>query len=70
MGSQQAPAAKAQSDADAFAAMLGAVPWAWIGTVTDDDLLEIAGSGGAAERIDVGRLAAAWRGGTSSGGHA
>ena len=46
--------------AEAFARTLGAVPWAWIGTVTTTPELEIAGGSGV-ERIAIDRLARAWR---------
>jgi phosphoribosylformylglycinamidine synthase len=47
--------------AEAFAAAMAAVPWAWIGAVTATPDLEIAGCGGGVERIAVDRLARAWR---------
>jgi len=47
--------------AEAFAAALATVPWAWIGAVTATPDLEIAGCGGGVERIAVDRLARAWR---------
>jgi phosphoribosylformylglycinamidine synthase len=46
--------------AEAFARTLGAVPWAWIGTVTTTPELEIAGGSGV-ERLAIDRLARAWR---------
>ncbi|MCE2725868.1 MAG: AIR synthase related protein [Planctomycetaceae bacterium] len=47
--------------AEAFARTLGAVPWAWIGSVVETPELEIAGGGGGVERIAIDRLARAWR---------
>jgi phosphoribosylformylglycinamidine synthase len=47
--------------AEAFAAAMAKVPWAWIGAVTATPDLEIAGCGGGVERIAVDRLARAWR---------
>jgi phosphoribosylformylglycinamidine synthase len=46
---------------EAFAAAMGDVPWAWIGAVTAESTLEIVTSAGGVERVDVGRLAQAWR---------
>jgi len=45
----------------AFAAAVGDVPWAIIGEVTAEPLVELLGSGGGSERIAVAELAAAWR---------
>jgi phosphoribosylformylglycinamidine synthase len=47
--------------ADAFAAAMGDVPWAWIGAVTAEPALEILTSGGDATSLAVDRLARAWR---------
>jgi phosphoribosylformylglycinamidine synthase len=47
--------------AEAFAAAMGDVPWAWIGAVTAESTLEIVTSAGGVERVDVDRLARAWR---------
>jgi len=49
--------------ADRFAAVVAGVPWAWIGSVTDDRRLEIVPTAAAAAVIPVERLARAWRGG-------
>jgi phosphoribosylformylglycinamidine synthase len=46
--------------ADAFAGHLKDVPWAFIGEVLADPVLELVGTSGT-ERIDVSQLAAAWR---------
>ena len=47
--------------AEAFAAAMGDVPWAWIGAVTAAPVVEIKTSAGGAECLDVDRLALAWR---------
>ncbi|MFM9058873.1 MAG: phosphoribosylformylglycinamidine synthase subunit PurL [Planctomycetaceae bacterium] len=60
--------AVAPADADAFAARMAGVPWAWIGAVTAEPVVEIVGAAGAAERVPLARLAAAWH--TPAGGDA
>ena len=49
-------------EAEAFARVLGGVPWAWIGTVLSAPDMEIIRHDGAVERVAVERLARAWRG--------
>jgi phosphoribosylformylglycinamidine synthase II len=54
----------AESQADAFAQAIGAVPWAWIGSVTgggEAATLEIVDSGGGVARVPIAQLATAWR---------
>ncbi|MFM7108455.1 MAG: AIR synthase-related protein, partial [Planctomycetaceae bacterium] len=60
--------AVAPADADAFAARMTGVPWAWIGSAADEPVLEIVGTAGAVERVPLARLAAAWH--TPAGGEA
>jgi phosphoribosylformylglycinamidine synthase len=43
-----------------FAAAMGDLPWAWIGAVTADPVVEIV-TGGGVDRVPVDRLARAWR---------
>lgn len=45
---------------DAFAGSMKGVPWAFIGEVLAEPVLELVGEKGT-ERLDVSRLAAAWR---------
>jgi hypothetical protein len=49
--------------AERFGAALVGVPWAWIGTVRDDAVLEIAGTAAPPAAVPVADLARAWRGG-------
>jgi hypothetical protein len=49
--------------AERFARRLEGVPWAWIGSVTAADGLEVVSSSGTAATVALERLAAAWRGG-------
>ena len=44
-----------------FAAAMGDVPWAWIGAVTAEPIVEITSAGGGVDRVPVDRLARAWR---------
>jgi phosphoribosylformylglycinamidine (FGAM) synthase-like enzyme len=60
--------AVAPADADGFAARMAGVPWAWIGAVTAEPIVEIVGVAGAVERVPLARLAAAWH--TPAGGDA
>ena len=46
----------------AFAECLQGVPWAWIGGVTADPVLEIVATDGTVEHVAVEKLARAWRG--------
>ena len=46
----------------AFAAALGDVPWAFVGEVCDEPVLEITTGNGGSVRVTVADLAAAWRG--------
>ena len=46
----------------AFAAALGDVPWAFVGEVRDEPVLEIIAGNGGSVRVAVADLAAAWRG--------
>ena len=46
----------------AFAAALGDVPWAFVGEVCDEPVLEINTGNGGSVRVTVADLAAAWRG--------
>ena len=48
--------------AEAFARIVGDVPWAWIGEVTTAAALEIVTTTGGAERVSLDRLDRAWRG--------
>jgi phosphoribosylformylglycinamidine synthase II len=48
--------------AAAFEAQVTGVPWAWIGAVTADPILEIIPTGGGPERVAVEKLSHAWRG--------
>ncbi|MDA0254368.1 MAG: phosphoribosylformylglycinamidine synthase subunit PurL [Planctomycetota bacterium] len=45
----------------AFAAAVGDVPWAIVGEVVAEPVVELFGTAGKSERIAVGELAAAWR---------
>jgi phosphoribosylformylglycinamidine synthase len=60
--------AVAPADADAFAARMQGLPWAWIGAVTAEPVVEILAAAGNAERVPLERLAAAWH--TPAGGDA
>ena len=63
----------AESQADAFAHAIGAVPWAWIGSVTGGGAaatLEIVDSGGGVARVPIAQLATAWRRLAVAEGHA
>jgi phosphoribosylformylglycinamidine synthase II len=53
--------------AEAFAAAVQHVPWAWIGEVMRHEAVEFVTTGGAVERIEIERLATAWRGAASGG---
>ena len=52
--------AVAAEDAGAFATAMADVPWAWIGAVAAEPVLEIVGVAGGVERVPLERLAAAW----------
>ena len=52
--------AVAVEDAEAFAAAMAGVPWAWIGAVVAEPVVEIVGVAGGIERAPLERLAAAW----------
>jgi phosphoribosylformylglycinamidine (FGAM) synthase-like enzyme len=45
----------------AFAAALGELPWAFVGDVLAEPVVELVGTRGQSERVAVAELAAAWR---------
>jgi phosphoribosylformylglycinamidine synthase len=45
-----------------FEALVGSVPWSWVGKVTSDEAVEITDTSGGVTRIPVSELARAWRG--------
>jgi len=47
--------------AERFTGIMGSVPWAWLGTVTDAPTLDV-NAAGATTQVPLDRLARAWRG--------
>jgi hypothetical protein len=45
----------------AFAAAMADVPWAFVGEVHAEPRLDLIGTAGTVERVDLARLDAAWR---------
>jgi phosphoribosylformylglycinamidine synthase II len=49
-----------------FEALVGSVPWAWVGEVTAGDAVDIVDTAGASTSLRVSDLARAWRGSSAS----